>query len=220
MSQPDMIKELLLAQDQDGKLSEKQVKILEAAVEIFSEKGYAATSTSEIAKKAGVAEGTIFRHYKTKKDLLMSIVTPTLTKVLAPFMARDFVKKVFENDHNSFEDFIRLLIKNRYEFAKKNLPIIKIFLQEIAFHEEIREQYKAIFNEQVKKKFFAIIEHFQEKGEITDLPPTTVIRLSITTVIGHLFTRFIVLPNQDWDDEAEIERTIEYIMKGLRKDER
>src|SRR5690554_2141452 len=64
--------EQLLKMNDDVKMTEKQSRIIQAAVEIFSEKGYAASSTSEIAQKAGVAEGTIFRHYKTKKDLLMS----------------------------------------------------------------------------------------------------------------------------------------------------
>ncbi len=48
------------------------MRILEAAVDMFGEKGYASTSTSEIAKRAGVAEGTIFRYYKTKKRFITS----------------------------------------------------------------------------------------------------------------------------------------------------
>lgn len=50
-----------------GDLTERQKKIVAAAIESFAEKGYSATSTKEIAQKAGVAEGTIFRHYKTKR---------------------------------------------------------------------------------------------------------------------------------------------------------
>lgn len=65
MDQKNFMDEFMKAANQD--LTPKQAKILQAAVEIFAEKGYAATSTSEIAKRAGVAEGTIFRHYKTKK---------------------------------------------------------------------------------------------------------------------------------------------------------
>lgn len=68
----------------DGKMTQKQFKIIEAAIEVFAEKGYAGSSTSEIAQKAGVAEGTIFRHYKTKKDLLLSIVSPMMSKLIAP----------------------------------------------------------------------------------------------------------------------------------------
>ena len=60
--------------DNGDELTEKQKKIIVSAIQSFAEKGYSATSTSEIAKKAGVAEGTIFRHYKTKKDLLLAIV--------------------------------------------------------------------------------------------------------------------------------------------------
>lgn len=59
--------EELLAVKEDGQMTPKQISILEAAIEIFSDKGFSAASTSEIAQKAGVAEGTIFRYYKTKK---------------------------------------------------------------------------------------------------------------------------------------------------------
>lgn len=57
----------LLAISQEEKMTPKQIAILEAAIEIFSDKGYSAAATSEIAQKAGVAEGTIFRYYKTKR---------------------------------------------------------------------------------------------------------------------------------------------------------
>ncbi|MDP4107839.1 MAG: helix-turn-helix domain-containing protein, partial [Bacillota bacterium] len=44
-------------------MTEKQQKIVETAIQMFADKGYASTSTAEIAKAAGVAEGTIFRHF-------------------------------------------------------------------------------------------------------------------------------------------------------------
>jgi AcrR family transcriptional regulator len=86
------IAEMLRLNNDEDKMTDKQIKIINAAVETFSEKGFAASSTSEIAQKAGVAEGTIFRHYKTKKDLLLSIVAPALAKLIAPFVLKDFNK--------------------------------------------------------------------------------------------------------------------------------
>jgi AcrR family transcriptional regulator len=219
MSEQDWIHELLKINDEEIKISEKQAKIIKAAIEIFAEKGFASTSTSEIAKKAGVAEGTIFRHYKTKKDLLLSIVTPTLTKVVAPFLAKGFVKEVFNNEYKSYEEFIRELIKNRYQFIKKHLPILKIFFQEIAFHDEFKEQFKKIFIQHVFQKFSQIIQHFQEKGDIIDMPTNSVIRITITTVAGFLLTRFLIFPDHEWDDKTEMERTIQFLMHGLSKDE-
>jgi AcrR family transcriptional regulator len=218
MNEQQWVKELLKVNGEDVKLSDKQMKILEAAIEMFAEKGYASTSTSEIAKRAGVAEGTIFRHYKTKKDLLLAIVTPTLIKSVAPFLAKEFVKEVFENEYHHFEDFIRVLLKNRYEFAKKYLPVIRIFLQEMAFHTEIKEQFQMIFMTHVYEKFKRIIEHFQSKGEIISIPSESVIRMTITTIAGFIITRLIVLPHQKEtveQEEAEIERTIQFLMHGL-----
>lgn len=58
------------------KQTDKQQKIAEVAISLFAEKGYENTSTSEIAKEAGVAEGTFFRHYKTKDNLLLSKILP------------------------------------------------------------------------------------------------------------------------------------------------
>ncbi|QSE97365.1 TetR/AcrR family transcriptional regulator [Fulvivirga lutea] len=54
-------------------MTEKQEKILNAALELFAEEGYGSTSTSKIAKKAGVSEGLIFRHFTNKEGLLEAI---------------------------------------------------------------------------------------------------------------------------------------------------
>src|SRR5579875_3226993 len=132
---------LLRLSDEDEKMTDKQIKIIQAAVEIFAEKGYAATSTSEIAQKAGVAEGTIFRHYRTKKDLLISIVTPVMAKLVAPFVLRDF-NKVLDSHYEHFEDFLRAVMRNRLDFVVKNAPIIKIMLHEIPFHPELQRQFR------------------------------------------------------------------------------
>lgn len=55
-------------------MTEKQNKILEAALKLFAELGYSATSTSKIAKEAEVSEGLIFRHFKNKEGLLTAIL--------------------------------------------------------------------------------------------------------------------------------------------------
>ena len=49
--------------------------IIDAAVKLFAENGFAATPTSAVAKKAGVAEGLIFHHFKNKAGILTYIFT-------------------------------------------------------------------------------------------------------------------------------------------------
>lgn len=206
--------EELLKLNEEQKMTRKQASIIEAAIEVFSEKGYAASSTSEIAQKAGVAEGTIFRHYRTKKDLLISIITPMMTKLIAPFVLRDF-SKVLDAPFVKYEDFVRALILNRLEFIKNNMKLLKILVQEIPFHPELQEQFKQHVARKVFERIEAIVKHFQDDGQILKLPTTTVIRLTASSIIGFIISRFFIVPEKDWDDEREIEITLQFIMHGL-----
>jgi AcrR family transcriptional regulator len=205
---------LLRLSDEEEKMTEKQIKIIQAAVEMFAEKGYASTSTSEIAQKAGVAEGTIFRHYKTKKDLLISIVAPIMSKLVAPFVLRDF-HKVLDSPYERFEDFLRAVMRNRLEFAVKNAPILKIMLHEIPFHPELRTQFKQQMFPQVADRVQRIVTHFQSHGELVEMPPFTLMRMSASAIVGYILTRCLIMPEVTWNDEEEIERTVQFIMHGL-----
>ncbi|WP_305927544.1 TetR/AcrR family transcriptional regulator [Bacillus mycoides] len=210
----DWLEELVAATNTD-KSNERQMRILEAAVDMFGEKGYASTSTSEIAKRAGVAEGTIFRYYKTKKDLLFAVVMPTLTKFAAPFFVQAFAKEIFKTEYESYEVLLRVIIQNRFEFAKKHFPMIKILIQEVPFQPELKSEIQQLIETELLVHFKKLIAKFQEEGEIIELPPSSVLRLTLSAVLGLLLTRFLLLPEEKWDDEVEIENTIQFILYGL-----
>ncbi|MBS4210044.1 TetR/AcrR family transcriptional regulator [Bacillus sp. FJAT-50079] len=197
----------------DG-LTEKQKNILRAAIEAFAEKGFASTSTSEIAKKAGVAEGTIFRHYKTKKDLLLSIVSPMMVKLMAPFVIKD-LNKVLDHHYEYFEDFIRAMIENRAQFIQNNRSVIRILVQEIPFHPELREQFIEHIGKKVFARFREIVRYYQAKEQIIDVPVDTVIRLTASTALGFFAAKYALASEVNWDDDAELERTIQFLIRGL-----
>ncbi|MBY0013591.1 TetR/AcrR family transcriptional regulator [Paenibacillus typhae] len=206
--------EELLAVKEDGQMTPKQISILEAAIEIFSDKGFSAASTSEIAQKAGVAEGTIFRYYKTKKDLLLSIVGPTMSRMIAPFVMRNF-NGVLDMPFESYEAFLRAFIVNRLDFARKNFKIIRILVQEIPFQPALREQFAENVLAQVLERVTAITEHFKAEGEVIDAPTPAIIRFTVSSVIGYLLARLLLMPEKDWDDEEEISQLITFMLHGI-----
>ena len=59
-----------------------RVRILDAAESVFAERG-ASASTEEVASRAGVAIGTVFRHFPTKRDLLTAIMTDLRRRLTA-----------------------------------------------------------------------------------------------------------------------------------------
>lgn len=210
------MEELLQAGATDGKMTEKQKRIFESAIEVFAEKGYAASSTSEIAQRAGVAEGTIFRHYKTKKELLLSIVTPAMVKLMAPFVLREF-GEVLKKEYSSYDQFLRAMIENRIVFLHKNKRLLKIIVQEIPFHPDLQEQFKSVVLSQVIERLGRVIDKFKADGKLVDWPATTIMRLSGSAIMGYVLTREFYGLREDavWDDERELEATIAFVMKGL-----
>ena len=201
---------------EDQNLTEKQKGILAAATELFAEKGYAATSTSEIAKKAGVAEGTIFRHYKSKKDLLLTIVSPTMIRVIGPAVKKD-INKVLDKEFNTFEDFIRAMIANRIKFLKKNTSLLRIVIQELPFHEELKKQVIEHIGKEVFERLRKTVRHFQAKGQIIDMHPDTIIRVVGSSIFSYIITSYVIFPDNEWDEEVEIDRIIEVLTNGIRK---
>ncbi|WP_374017752.1 TetR/AcrR family transcriptional regulator [Paenibacillus thiaminolyticus] len=214
MTEP-WIKELLHA-DTNAKMTEKQERIVKAAIEVFVQKGFAASSTSEIAQRAGVAEGTIFRHYKTKKDLLLSIVAPSIVKLIAPFVLREF-KDVLDTEYESYDQFLRVFIENRIDFLHHNMSLVRIVLQELPFHPDLEAQLQEIIVSQVKERVEKIIRRFQAEGKLVELPTGTVIRLTASVIIGYVLARslFIEKEQAEWNDEQERDATISFLMKAL-----
>ncbi len=208
------LSELIRLYEDDERLTDKQIKILQAAVEIFAEKGYASTSTSEIAHRAGVAEGTIFRHYATKKDLLFSIVTPVMSKLVAPFVFRDF-NKVLHLEYSTYEEFVRAVIRNRIDFAQRYWPVLKVMVREISFQPQLQAQFKVEVGTQVAQRIRRVIQYFQRQGEIVEFPPESVMRLTASVVLGYLLTRFLWMSEKPWDDHKDVEEMVRFILHGL-----
>jgi TetR/AcrR family fatty acid metabolism transcriptional regulator len=66
-----------------GRGGDKRQRILDAAVRVFAKKGFYATRVSEVAKAAGVADGTIYLYFKSKDELLVSLFEDRVERLLA-----------------------------------------------------------------------------------------------------------------------------------------
>src|SRR5690349_15921319 len=67
---------------------DKRERILRAAVKVFAKNGFYATRVSDVAKAAGVADGTIYLYFKSKDELLVSLFEDRIEKLLS-FMKDD-----------------------------------------------------------------------------------------------------------------------------------
>ncbi|MGY5353167.1 TetR/AcrR family transcriptional regulator [Wenyingzhuangia sp. IMCC45533] len=128
-------------------MTEKKEKILESALHLFAKEGYTATSTSKIAKDAGVSEGLIFRHFGNKSKLLVELMNEaqqTINKLFSPIFSEKSPKKVLLKTLNlplsieeKYYDYWKLQYMLRWEPEYTNnskfVPILNKF--EEAFKE-------------------------------------------------------------------------------------
>ena len=70
-------------QPKQKRADEKKSRILDAALELFSEKGFNKTTAKEIAARAGVATGSFYRYYKDKKAVFMSCCRRNESNIVA-----------------------------------------------------------------------------------------------------------------------------------------
>lgn len=201
----------------ESEMTEKQRNILRASVKLFAEKGFHASSTSEIAKEAGVAEGTIFRHYKSKKDILLAVVAPVLVKFAAPFILKD-VREIFKEQNNkAFSQIVAELYRNRIDLVLTNEKHIRILLQEAFFHDEIREALIATVFTGVKEMANKLIEAKVEVGELRPLPTQAVFRAILSSMIGLVLFRQVLDTDEftQFSDDEQIALTVDILLNGI-----
>ena len=93
----------------------KKERILAAATRLFSERGFARTSTALLAQEAGVAEGTIFRHFKNKDDIFLVLIHRLCERITA-----DVYKYLEVSSPETGLEHICAVMRACYVFARNN----------------------------------------------------------------------------------------------------
>ncbi|WP_394832451.1 TetR family transcriptional regulator [Pendulispora rubella] len=195
--------------------NETRQRILAAALELFAERGFAATTTAALAQRAGVAEKTLFSQFKSKERLFEETVSPAVLELVAPQVLSS-VADTMTIPWDRLEDFLRALFLNRLEFAKTHRAKLKLIVQEVLLRPELFDRFFERGQRDIYPRFIKLAEHFQAKGELRQMPPAALLRMVLSVVGGYLVTRTILMPNAQWDDPAEINMMLNVLTEGLR----
>ncbi|MDP4144217.1 MAG: TetR/AcrR family transcriptional regulator [Bacillota bacterium] len=193
----------------------KEEQILQAAVKIFSEKGYSASTTSEIARIAGVAEGTIFRYFKTKKDLLRKVMVKLIQIMAHEFITNRLGKLIKDNSDMAESDLLKLLLKDRMEVIVKHWSMIKIVFNEIQYHEDLKAAFVQNFAEKGKEILGEFYNQYVAKGVLKNYDSTLVMR-SFVGIFGIYIIQRQAFPEIfTMDDDKQVDIIINIILYGI-----
>jgi len=127
-------------------------RILNAAFELFSSKGYLGSPTREIAKAAGVAEVTLFRHFNSKENLFAEVLRSFSTIPSLPELLPD-MKDV------SYEEAVRALARQLITRLVEVRDWIRILNTEVG---SSSENLQRVFTEFMDHVFGVLTEFFED----------------------------------------------------------
>ncbi|MHB1653648.1 MAG: TetR/AcrR family transcriptional regulator [Desulfitobacteriaceae bacterium] len=201
-----------------GPLTEKQWKILRAALEVFIEKGYSAATTSEIAHRAGVAEGTIFRHFKTKKDILLATLVPLMQNLLGPGVAYSLRDLLVQNGNLPLEEVLLIILEDRQKHIAEISGLLRVVLVEANFHPELKE---VLVNEVAGKSqefLLRFLEQRQKAGELRgDIDVWALTRSLVGAFAFYLFSQGLFpMREEGRDNRQELKAMVDLFLKGAQ----
>lgn len=189
-------------------------KIIEAAFELFSDRGYEATTTKNIAEKAGVNEVTIFRHFDTKKKLFRRTVERHIEEG-----TEMFVEEIPESTDDMDEDMMRLGMKI-HEGIKKSGDFHRLLLSEYDRDPELFQK-TADSREKFVEVLSDYLEEAKKKGKIRKDLDTKVAAHSFLSFFLFNLTEKAFLEDRTIIkiNKQEIKEHINIFLEGIENDD-
>jgi TetR/AcrR family transcriptional regulator, fatty acid metabolism regulator protein len=183
-------------------------EILNAAEKVFAEKDFNKATVAEIAKSAGVADGTIYEYFEGKEDILFSLAVSRfdsyLSQVSEAFEIRDPVRK------------LRRLIKFHFSSFLREPRFLKVFLLQL----QLNQRFYGSTAFDRFRSYFGLIEEVVEEGKGAGVFASTVnsrvFRNMFLGAFSHMALRWLILKQStDTDRMEEINQVTDLLVSAV-----
>ena len=142
---------------QDSSRKDKRQRILNAAIKVFAKNGFYATRVSEIAKAAGVADGTIYLYFKNKDDVLISLFDDGLRRLLV-------ILKQLIDERDTVEERLRGIVELQLGQLEKERDLAEVITVNLRQSSKLLKQYAAPLFKEYLELLASVIRDGQKKG--------------------------------------------------------
>lgn len=184
-------------------------RILATAEHLFATLGYERTTTKQLAEISGVAEGTLFRHFESKKSILAAVMSRGWDTLLS-----DLLETLCEV--SDCQDMVGLL-RHRLRDVHHHADLIKVCLIQTPFHPELCEAIQQQRLRQMLEVLEAYIQTGIDRGFYRALNAASVAQVLLVIFLGMSWFDNPLLKVQDMP-QAEVlisETLADILMNGL-----
>lgn len=186
----------------------RRESIIQAAIEVFSKKGFQAAGISEIAQRAGVADGTIYQYFKNKEDLFFSIPIEKTNEFRSKV---ELHLKGISGALNKIRKFVWYFLY----FFKTNPEYGRLLMLEMRVNKSFVKTETYDFLKQSVSSVLEIIEEGQKEGVIRKDVDIYLLRHLILGILEHMVTRWL-LKETKYDLLEHHQEVSRLLIEGLR----
>jgi len=186
----------------------KRETIIEAAVKIFAQKGFYNAKVNDVAKAAGVADGTIYLYFKNKDDLLICLFEEKMDHILSHFRTN------LKNIDDPIEK-LRTFIHVYFKLIEEDQQLAEVFQVELRQSAKFLKDYH-------NQKFLdylniiaGIIEEGKQQGFFRPTLNKDVIKLMIFGAIDEVARQWILGADEKYTLDEAAEQLSRTIVDGL-----
>ena len=144
------------------RIDRRRAEILAAAARTFAEKGYANTTTREIAEAADLAEGTLYNYFSNKREILLAIAHETEAPMEAAVMATEHIRD---------REAVVALVERALDLQETQVHFWRSLLAEAWVDDAILQQFVAIRLERTHRRLTAFIAERAADGTFRPVEP-------------------------------------------------
>ncbi|EDX84871.1 transcriptional regulator, TetR family protein [Synechococcus sp. PCC 7335] len=186
-----------------------QERILKAAQKLFARKGYGGTTTKDLAQAAGVAEGTLFRHFESKKAILVEVATRGWMEILTDLLT--------ELSEMASYKAVAQVMRKRMLSLNANSDMLRVCFMEAQFHPELRDRIQADVIDKMTDVAEAFFQTAMDRGVYRKMNPKVVARifLGMFTVSGFSQTTMSADGSSPQDMKEMAETLADIFLNGV-----
>ncbi len=172
-------------------------QILDAATEMFAQRGFHKTTIKAIARQGEIAEGTIYNYFTNKTDLLFGLLDRLNETEHRPEALGALASEAPAKAH--FPAVLEALIRHRLEFVSGQLPLLRAVIPELLFNEDLRSRYLSEILGPTLAMARSAFEGLTEAGTLRPTDTEVTVRLVAGLVLGTLLLEMLgdpVLPER------------------------
>jgi AcrR family transcriptional regulator len=190
-------------------------EILDAALDLFVEKGFAATRLEDVAQRAGVSKGTVYLYFDSKEDLFKAVIRSGMVRAIEEAERRVAAYP------GSAADLLRELYTAWWQNigGTKLAGIPKLMISEAQNFPELARFYYEEVIQRGSQLFARTIERGIERGEFRPVNIDYAVRALVAPLIMRAILEHSFLPcagPEDFDVPAYFEHTLGLVLDGLR----